>query len=793
MKQLPLILAVSCLHALSPAVARAQVEGRVTRIGLFAGGDPIVRSGTWTFVEVELRSLSSGPFGGELRTEQRDRDGDIVISRLSVALEPNGDWRPYQLYFVPYDLGMGGAVQVTLHDQDGRQLEIIDENGEEVSRLTSPTVNELLPDEHLIVDLTSPGRLPHVALLDMDRRRQHQMMNRRKVRAMAPRELPQRWQGLEAVDAIIWDDADPSELSAQQTQALIDWAAAGGRLLITAGKNWRSLADSPLGDALPVTLQGAEERSEAQEFTDIVAQSNYAGRLDRYYAKHPFLRCLMNPRPEAMPLPASCPNPQICFRRQIGRGLIVFVGASLKQLLPAPKKISTTVTEGGVVDEEESKDPFIDIACERVVARRLLALPPIRKEETQNWGLNQSPTDLFQVLRSSIAFEGVGTKFLIFALLFAGAYTFTATIGSYWYLKKRSWLHHGWTAFGVVSIAASIIGTGMVGMLRGVTKSLWQTTVIDGVAGSDEARASCLFGVKTPNHTRLELALPVGEQAPGLPRQFGPLRAVPGSVGAFETPDTQFAAASSYECILAGERLMDVPVRATLKEFQGDWNGVLPGRFDGRIVLRRADPKESNLRYEFAPGSYLRNGLGVTLKDCYLFVTDEETAGESFTVLANYYLVGELADAGADSELSDAQLRQRLLSDPTDQTKPLKTTLLLSSKIKDWTDRMRSFIPLSGGSAQGSASRLTGSDEYTAVLLLSFFDLLREEDSNRPVNLRRGHGRLLDCTRRLTKTTALLIGRSEDAPPAHLNVDESRLEPSQSNTIYRFVIPVDRI
>ena len=795
MNRLPAIFLAACLAALVPVPVIGQesapVEGRITRIGLFAGGDPILRSGTWSFVEVELRSLAAGPFGGELRLEQRDRDGDIVISRVSVALEPNGDWRPYQVYFVPYDLGIGGSVHVTLHDEAGDQLEIIDEKGSRVAKIESPSASDLSPDELLIVDIASSGRLPHVALLDVNRRRQEQQVNRRRVRSMAPRELPQRAEGLDAVDAITWDEADPSELNGQQIDALIEWVKGGGRLLITAGKNWRSLAGSPLADALPVTLRGVEERTEAQEFTDIVSQANYSGRLDRHYAKNPFQRCLMTPREGAIALPANCPNPQICFRRQIGRGVLTFLGASLNQLLPAPKKISSAVSAGEGVEAGEEKDPFIEVACERVLARRLLSLPPVFKEEPKGW-TGQGTTDLFQVLRSSIAFEGVGTKFLIFAILFATAYTFVATVGSYWYLKKRTWLHHGWTAFGIVSIAGSVLGTGMVGMLRGVTKSLWQTSVVDGFAGQDEAHAGCLFGIKTPNHTRLDITLPVGEQAPGLPKQFGPLRAVPGSADTLERPDSQFASASSYECLLAGERLAEVPVRATLKEIQGDWDGPLPGRFEGRIVLRRPDQKDSSLRYEFAPGSFLRNGLGVPLKDCYLFLTDEETAGEGVTVLANYFLVGDLAEEGVEAELSDAQLRQRLLSDPRDKTQPLKTMPRLSDKIGDWAGEMRSFMPLGGGGLQPSAAQLTGSDEYTSVLLLSFFDLLRE-DPSRPVNLRRGHGRRLDCTKRLTRMTALLIGRSEAPGPARLMVDQKGLAPSQSNTIYRIVIPVERV
>lgn len=781
---------VAALAVAAPAVA--QVEGRITRVGLFAGGEPLLRSGAWSFVEVELRYRGVTPFGGALHTEQRDRDGDVVESILPVALEPNGEWRPYQLYYVPYDVNAGDSLRVTLYDDKDEIVRLVADTGEEVPELIAPQAMDLRSDDLLIVDLTSPGKLPHLALLDMYRRGEVERINRRRVRAMAPRELPSRWQGLEAVDVIVWDDADPSTLSPQQIQALVDWVRTGGRLLVTAGRNWRMLAESPLADALPVRITGAEERKEAQEFLDIIANEPYAGRLDRAYARKPIMRCLMTPLPESLPLPTTCPNPQICYRRMLGSGMLTILGASLKQLLPVPKRLAEAAKSGDAIAEgDQQDDPFIDIACEQVIARRLLALPPVIRDEG---GITSQYADLFQTVRGSIAFESVGTKFLIFAILFAAVYTATATIGSYLYLKRRGWLHHCWTAFGAISIAGSVIGTGMVGMLRGITRSVWQTSIIDIRANSDEASAECLFGVKTPNHTRLNIALPVGEPGIDGEKQFGPIRAMPGSQG-FEMQDSRFAASSSYESLLAGDRLAEVPVRATLKEFQGNWHGRLSGRVEGKLVLRRPTEAESQVRYEFGPGSFLRNGLGTDLKDCYLLITQEEVAGDRVSVLANCFFLGDLPSSGADAELSDTLLRKRLLyrkpaADDADQLpKPIATLPLLSKVLQDWTGRLQSILPMSG-TLQTGRVRLTSGADYPAILMLSMFDTIREDTSN-SVTFRRGHGRRLGCTFRLTRQTALLVGRSEDAPPALLEINDETQEPDRSNTIYRIVIPVE--
>ena len=81
-------------------------------------------------------------------------------------------------------------------------------------------------------------------------------------------------------------------------------------------------------------------------------------------------------------------------------------------------------------------------------------------------------------------------------------------------------------------------------------------------------------------------------------------------------------------------------------------------------------------------------------------------------------------------------------------------------------------------------------EEYYSLLLLSVYNAIQPDNQDRV--LRRSHGRSLDCTSWLTSRTAVLVGWSEDAPPAKLEINNRIQRPNRTRTIYRFLIPVDR-
>jgi hypothetical protein len=779
---------------IAPLPLAAQVDGRVLRVGLFAGASPVVRTGEWSFVEVDLRYTGSAPFDGELRVEQLDIDGDVVTSVLPVALTHDGQWRPYQVYFVPHDMGANQTLQVRLFDSTGRLVKLRDDTGKEIGELVSPVFGDLPPEDILIVDLTMPRKLPHAAWLDSGRLNKANWSNARSVRALSPREMPFRWQGLEPVDAIVWDDADPSALSLQQIDALVGWVKAGGRLLITAASNWQALSASPLAAVLPAKISGAAEATEAQEFLEIIKNDDYRNYLEKCYLKKAITRCALQPLPDSLAIPADCDLPQIVYRRLLGRGSITFIGASLRQLMPIPKQLGDP-EDGTPAELAESplRDGFV-IGCEDVMARSFLSLPEVRKEDS---GTLNTPVDLFQYACDSVAFGTSSAAYLVFAIVFAIAYTIFAAAGSYWYLMRRSWQHHCWTAFAAVSVACSVIGTGLVWTLRGFKIDLWQTAVIDGHAGVDYGYANCLLGVKTPKHQRLDLRLTSASDkaAPSeeVAEEAGSLRPMPQPTGPFAS-NMHFVAPENYQSLLAGSSLSGVKVRATLKEFQGSWEGPLGGKIEARLVARKSSEVGSSYP-EFAEGSFIRNRLGTTLKDCYLIETRNLISQKS-SATVNCWRIGTIPASGKDSDLDAQRLRELLYYEkepdgtPTVPAKRIARPPRLNEVIGQWRGGLGG-IRLTSGVPDAPRGRLAGDAEYYPLYLLSVFNLL-ESDDPKTSGFRRSHARLWDCLDQLSERTAILIGHSEEAPPPVLEVDRFGLRPSKARTVYRIVIPVER-
>lgn len=761
--------------------ASAQVKGRFRRVGLFEGANPIVRAGATSFIEVEFAYTGSKAFEGEARVTRQDRDGDVVVSTQEVGLTPDGAWRPVQIYFFPTTIGTDNTVSVRLFDSDGVLVKIITDVGDTVNELTSsPFVDAPIPDGLLIVDLTAK-RLPHVLGLDTQAIGNEQR-SPRTVRSLAPRELPLEWQGLEAVDAIVWDDADTSTVSDRQLDSLIKWVQNGGSLLLTSGKNWQALAGSSIAEYLPVKITGSSEVKEVQEFsTGIIKNDVYAAGLSKRYSRNPVVRCQMTPKPGAIGIPSDAKGlNQIAYRTFLGRGSLTFVGASLRELLPAPSKATSYLDGGAAVSDAQKRrlEDFRDI-CEKVVALNFLALPKVQTSE-----FSMITTNLFEQLSSSISFKGLGFAFLMFAILFAIAYLIAA-IGSHMYLKHRDIPQHSWSAFAIVSLAASVIGIGMVWTLRGLTTKVRQTVIVDAHAGDNYGWGTCLFGVKTPDHTRLHLRLPSSYQG----SELGLLRTLPRSTSRDE--ETAFVASDTYRAGIKGSDLLDVPIRATLKEFYGRWHGPLDGALDAKLVV------PSTEKTRFGEGSYIRNNTGVNLEDCWIFEGRQEIAGEAGIVTTRGLILGDLPKTGPDSSLDAETIRNRLYFFPPDPGKPVvgepksypETRFSLPGILTEWKRGLSSWN--FGDNPSGQTVQLSATQEYDLIKLLSFYDLIDFKDTSR-VMLSRSYGRLLDCSHLVTPETAVLIGYSSEPPPVKLEINGSARTPEKSITIYRFIIPVER-
>ncbi len=81
---------------------------------------------------------------------------------------------------------------------------------------------------------------------------------------ISPSAAPDNWLCYEGFDAVLWIDPDTEALrDAARMDALLGWAANGGRLLVAATPGARLAADSPLTRALPARILGHGEAAPA--------------------------------------------------------------------------------------------------------------------------------------------------------------------------------------------------------------------------------------------------------------------------------------------------------------------------------------------------------------------------------------------------------------------------------------------------------------------------------------------------------------------------------------------------
>ena len=82
--------------------------------------------------------------------------------------------------------------------------------------------------------------------------------------------VPTRWIGLDGVDLVVLHDFPHSSLAPEQLDALRDYAASGGTILILGGANWQRLAQSPLRELWPLQPASSQSAS-ARETAKIVS------------------------------------------------------------------------------------------------------------------------------------------------------------------------------------------------------------------------------------------------------------------------------------------------------------------------------------------------------------------------------------------------------------------------------------------------------------------------------------------------------------------------------------------
>lgn len=745
--------------------AFARIEVNVTQVGFpTLRSGHVVRHGSWSALIVDLALVGEASFDGTIRVAQFDNDGDRCFDEVDVHLrtESGGTQRVY-LYALINQTRGPALPGVELFDDDGEAVEVLSQ-GVITGRAEPPESPTIIADDDLLILSISRGTIGRLrGLVDADGAAPN-FERDLHVAHISPGDLPPHWIGLEAADCIVWDDARPDDLTDRQLAALLAWVRQGGTLLLAASRSAAALAmTDPLRTVLPV------------EVGDVVAVDD----LDvRYTLVGPvkqdedptggFLKPVAVAQVTLRPRAQRVPNHRgersdVVTRRRLGRGWIVFSAVTLRDLFSAP---------GNAVDF------FQDVFH--------------LKEVDESEQSPPTPVSLFGSIVSRVSFSRSASLYLLIVGIASIGYVLLATFGSWGFLRVRRWTHHSWSVFALLGISASALTVGAVQSMRGFGERLHQLSVIDADAGQTYGDATVLFGLRSGSDKRLDVWLPsdpLRATEPGETECF--LRPMPGPSdiaargGSFTDP-------GEYRLIPASAVVDDVRLRATLKLFEGRWNGPLGGKLTGRVRVRGK---------RITDDSHVINELGVDLHDCILLQPTAEkrrtVRGGDVDILC--YAIGDIPSDGSIVNLADRCYGQadeesldKLIADAT-----------LRRKQSEWNNGFRSIIARAG---LGTGGEWTGSAglEYGALLLLSTIGEFDPATLGGRAELWMGRHtwsrdrlRWIDLGEQLEPGSVILIGVADDPGPVRLFRREGDrpyrvLQPdaAKSRTVYRIRIPV---
>lgn len=776
-----LLTGIVALALIAPVATRAEITAEVVRVGFPGDGDSpnFCRGGAWMPVALRLNLRNEEPRTVFIRIEQPDRDGDLVYVQKMVALTPDlkGAAVLHWLYIVPNPDTRTSASNLTVKILDENEEAIsVYQNGREVRKVEIVDEPEPIEDRFFLVLSIGEGTAGKIRTLsDKTFADDSPFKMPLRVSHISPDTVPDHWHGLEMVDAIVWESADPSTLSPHQLQAVIEWVRHGGKLLLAAGGTIDLLASSKLAEYLPVEFEGVEAVSELPNrlaFGTWLKKRNQSEEQVEFAEPVQMARCRVKEGAKAL-LQSPAKTQTYLATRDVDGGSITFLCVTLHDLFGAGGDAETFFANAlgwrRAVDEDDARI------------------------------LSGIPIELFEKLREPINFQMSTVTYLIVAILFVVAYGLAATWGSWMVLRARNLLKHSWTTFAVAAMVASALGFASVQTIRGVGTELHQLSIIDSTIDTYSSAAHCYFGLKTGTYVQdMDLWLPLDSRGSGDPQRTAlflrPLSAIVGSDLGGSPLANHFADTKRYRAGPNKALLEDVPIRATLKQFEGYWRGRMGGQLHADIRM--------GSKTEIARDSTITNDLGFDLSNCYLIQALEDLNWDEYS-RRDQILVHPIGRLRNQEQID---LHRRLYFEPPSYVKAIEPLDYIEDRSlktaqEHWSGSFGGFTSV--GSFWENPFGSIENYQLAVMLLTTHGEFEPKITGGNwasvTTDISHANCRWLDRSGSLTRDKLLLVGFADSAEPGPVRLHVRRgarewrsLTPEKSCTAYRFVLPILR-
>jgi hypothetical protein len=252
-----LLAALGLLVALLLPIASASAADAVTMTArALVGGH--TRVGAWTAVEVDV--VNDGPaVAGELRLGAGVQGASTYGALVDL---PTGSRKRYLLYAQPSIFGHDIVVDLLAGDQRLATTKVpitVHDSYQPIVVVVAEQPGRIVPD--VIAALTNPNA-PSPAVV-----------------GLKPADLPSRIEAWSAIDRLVWQDTDSSQLDQGQLAALGTWLGLGGRLVILGGSTGATTLGSFPDSILPFRPSRTVDVTAADLTSLMGASSVVAGPL----------------------------------------------------------------------------------------------------------------------------------------------------------------------------------------------------------------------------------------------------------------------------------------------------------------------------------------------------------------------------------------------------------------------------------------------------------------------------------------------------------------------------------
>lgn len=612
------------LPALLATATLGQVDVRLDRYG---AGDRW-RSGDLVGIQVTFTSELDEPTPVRIEWEIPDANGDVTENSRSLVLNPKQAATRW-LYgrLPPSRAPFAGDELITLvrvfEERDGRRVRELASRRIKSGDATSKPVQVSIEDD--LIGVIGNGRLGldgYESVPAFGERPPSLNTATALARGMQVRDLPDRWEGLFGMQAIVWAEGSPSALTPESSESIRAWIRRGGHLVIVlpeAGNPWALGASTAhgLSTLLPSTAPRRVEGVAVSELLPIFSKSTVLrapdatipiqvfdrATLDRGFEPLLALPCArVGETGELQPRPGTLDDAVIAIQARVGHGRLTVLGIDVDALNRRRLQVGDL--------------PQADVFWNRVLGRRGDTPSPL---ELQGWAdadprrlARGQPTTFFvegALVSSRIGLRGQAALGLLGVLVLFATYWVVAGPVAWFALGRMRRRHLTWLVFIGVGLIFTVIAWGASRLLSEGDVRVQHVTVLDWIArgphepASDAprlARAVSWFSASLPGYGRVRVTVDPNSDERNVVNLWSPPPA--GSGATFPNP-------SRYEVPIESPGSIEVPSRATSSEFEAHWIGAIDASWGTLPASDGAAPLQSTLEWTVDPRVGLRGAL----------------------------------------------------------------------------------------------------------------------------------------------------------------------------------------